>query len=181
MRFPLRFGLTAFACILICSCRNGQIVPMKPADIISDLSVTSAAESEYTKPAIITGHISNRDFYPDEKEVLLTIPTLSNVPITITSPIWSDGSFSFEFFPYAMRQVSLSPYMEELIIGPGDSIHVEIDFKDLMHVSCSGNGADNNEKLTVFHNKYYLRNWPWFNHDIEENSGYEAAEQFIET
>ena len=181
MRFPFRFGLITLACILICSCKNEMETPMELADIISDLSVTSAPETDYEKPAIITGHISNRDFYPDEKEVLLTIPTLSNVPISITSPIWSDGSFSFEFFPYAMRQVSLSPYMEELIIGPGDSIHVEIDFKDLMHVSCSGNGADNNEKLTIFHNKYYLRNWPWFNHDIEENSGYEAAEQFIET
>ena len=155
--FP--FGLTALACILICSCRNEPEPPMELTDIISDLSVTSAPETDYQKPAIITGHIRNRNVYPDTKYVRLTIPTLGTVPITIDSPIWDDNSFSFQFTPYALRQVSINPYMPEVIIAPGDSLHVEIDFADLMHVTCTGKGADNNKKLTIFHNRYYLRNW----------------------
>ena len=132
---------------------------MELTDIISDLSVTSAPETDYQKPAIITGHIRNRNVYPDTKYVRLTIPTLGTVPITIDSPIWDDNSFSFQFTPYALRQVSINPYMPEVIIAPGDSLHVEIDFADLMHVTCTGKGADNNKKLTIFHNRYYLRNW----------------------
>jgi hypothetical protein len=155
--FPL--GLTALACILVISCKNNPELPYELTDIISDLSVTSAPENDYNKPAIITGHISNRQVYPDTKEVRLTIPTLGSVPITIDSPIWGDNSFSFQFTPYALRQVSINPYMPEIIIGPGDSLHFEIDFADLLNISCTGKGADNNAKLIIFHNRYYLRNW----------------------
>ena len=149
--FPL--GLTALACILVISCKNNPELPYELTDIISDLSVTSAPEADYTKPAIITGHISNRQVYPDTREVRLTIPTLGSVPITIDSPIWGDNSFSFQFTPYALRQVSINPYMPEIIIGAGDSLHFEIDFVDLMNVSCTGKGADNNAKLILFHNR----------------------------
>lgn len=153
------FGLTALACILVFSCKNNPELPYELTDIISDLSVTSAPEADYTRPAIITGHISNRQVYPDTREVRLTIPTLGSVPITIDSPIWGDNSFSFQFTPYALRQVSINPYMPEIIIGPGDSLHFEIDFADLLNISCTGKGADNNAKLIIFHNRYYLRNW----------------------
>ena len=165
MRRLFQMGLTALACILICSCRNTQETPMELPDIISDLSVTSAPKSDYTKPAIITGHIRNRQVYPDTKDVILTIPTFGSVPITVTSAIWDDNSFWFQFTPYAMRQVSILPYMPEIIISPGDSIHLEIDFADLLNVSCTGNGADNNAKLAIFHNRYYLRNWSGLNPD----------------
>lgn len=159
MKRLFRFGLITLACIFICSCRNEQNVPMELTDIISDLSVTSAPETDYEKPAIITGHISNREVYPDTREIRLTIPTFGTVPITIDSPIWDDNTFSFQFYPYALRQVSIKPYMPEIIISPGDSLHFEIDFADLMNISCTGKGADNNEKLTLFHNRYYLRTW----------------------
>lgn len=163
MKRPFLFPFIALACIAVCSCKDSQDVPMELTDIISDLSVTAVPQSDYSKPAIITGHISNRQVYPDTKDVILSIPTFGSVPVTITSPIWSDDTFSFEFFPYAMRQVSMSPYMDEMIVCPGDSIHVEVDFADLMHVSCTGNGAENNTKLAVFHNRYYLRNWSGMN------------------
>ena len=49
--FPL--GLTALACILVFSCKNNPELPYELTDIVSDLSVTSAPEADYTKPAII--------------------------------------------------------------------------------------------------------------------------------
>lgn len=163
-----RFFITTIVCIAIVSCKDTQPVSMEQADIVTDLSIVETQDSESTKPAIITGHIKNRQVYPDVKDIRITIPFFGREPVTLISPIWSDDTFSFQFFPYATRQISMPPYAEEIIISPGDSIHYEIDFADLLSVSCSGNGAENNRKLTIFHNKYYLKNWHWFNHGSGE-------------
>ena len=86
---------------------------MEQADIISDLSTTNIDDKDLSKPAIITGHIKNRHLYPDEKEVRITIPFYGRVPYTtLISPIWNDDTFSFQFFPYATRQISMPPYAE---------------------------------------------------------------------
>lgn len=159
MSRPLRFAFTILACLIICSCKNTDDGLMDQADIISDLSAVRNSDS--MEPVIITGHISNRQIYPDTKEVIITVPFYGRVPMTLVSPIWSDDSFSFQFTPYAMRQISMTPYADELLVCPGDSLHFEIDFADLLHVTCTGDGAENNRKLTIFHNSYYLKNWPW--------------------
>lgn len=180
MSSPLKFTFAILACVFIGSCHNNLNTPMEQADIIADLSATRIDDTESTKPAIITGHIKNRNLYPDEKEVRITIPFYGRVPYTtLISPIWSDDTFSFQFFPYATRQISMPPYAEEIIISPGDSIHYEIDFADLLSISCSGNGAENNHKLAIFHNKYYLKNWHWFNN----GSGYgdETLQELLDT
>lgn len=173
------FLVISIACIAIGSCNDNQPAPMEQADIIMDLSAVEIRNPESTKPAIITGHIRNRQVYPDVNNIRITIPTFGNVPIIITSPIWDDDSFSFQFFPFAMRQVSISPYIEEMIICPGDSINLEIDFANLLDVACSGNGADNNQKLSIFHNKYYLKNWSGLN-PAHENSGQEAVKRMLD-
>lgn len=180
MTHLFRFLIATIVCIAIVSCKDNQPGLMEQADIISDLSIVETQDSESTKPAIITGHIKNRDRYPDEKVMRITIPFYGRVPyVTLISPIWSDDTFSFQFFPYATRQISMPPYADEIIISPGDSIHYEIDFADLLSVSCSGNGAENNRKLTIFHNKYYLKNWHWFNN----GSGYgdETLQELLDT
>ena len=180
MSSPLKFSVAILACVFIGSCRNNLNTPMEQADIISDLSTTNIDDKDLSKPAIITGHIKNRHLYPDEKEVRITIPFYGRVPYTtLISPIWNDDTFSFQFFPYATRQISMPPYAEEIIISPGDSIHYEIDFADLLSISCSGNGADNNRKLAIFHNKYYLKNWHWFNNG--SGFGDETIQEMMDT
>ena len=87
---------------------------------------------EYAEEAVITGKVLNRDFYPQEKELTLIIPFFRDMGNQYRSPIQKDGSFSFRFPVYAkLREVSIRNYAEHLYIHPGDSIHVEIDFKDL--------------------------------------------------
>ena len=56
-----------------------------------------------------------------------------------------------------------------LVVCPGDSIHVELDFSELGKVRFSGNGADNNVKMNEFHMFYYL------SHDWPSHGNYEVA------
>lgn len=138
---------------------------------------------EYTRPAVITGQIANRDVYPELTDITISLPFFGRVNRQLTSRIWDDNSFSFEFHPYALRDISLPPFIDRLLVGPGDSLHIEIDFADFSKLSCSGKGSENNEKLHAFHMKYYSPLWPSFStYDIdgadETKRKYESAGEY---
>ena len=106
---------------------------------------------EYIKEAVITGKVLNRDFYPQERELTLIIPFFWKMENQYRTPIQEDGSFSFRFPVYAkLREVSIRNYAEHLYIHPGDSIHVEIDFKDLFHPKVTGDAEKLNQGFVVF-------------------------------
>ena len=106
---------------------------------------------EYIKEAVITGKVLNRDFYPQEKELTLIIPFFWKMENQYRTPIQEDGSFSFRFPVYAkLREVSIRNYAEHLYIHPGDSIHVEIDFKDLFHPKVTGDAEKLNQEILAF-------------------------------
>ena len=146
------------ACTLLCACR--QSVVNEPGDFVFSTENIEGDETFYSKHAVITGHISNRDVYPSTTEISLTLPFYNRVDSRQTSRIHDDG-FGFSVLPYAPRTVSMAPYVDHMVICPGDSIHIELDFADLGKARFSGNGADNNVKLNEFHMKYYLsHDWP---------------------
>lgn len=120
-------------------------------------------ESYYSQAAVITGHIANRDVYPNTNEISITLPFYDRVDSRQTSLIYDD-EFGFSVLPYAPRTVSMAPFVDHMVICPGDSIHVDLDFAELGKVSFSGTGADNNMKMNEFHLKYYLSHyWPSVN------------------
>lgn len=120
-------------------------------------------ESYYSQAAVITGHIANRDVYPNTNEISITLPFYDRVDSRQTSLIYDD-EFGFSVLPYAPRTVSMAPFVDHMVICPGDSIHVDLDFAELGKVSFSGTGADNNVKMNEFHLKYYLSHyWPSVN------------------
>lgn len=117
---------------------------------------------EYAEEAVITGKVLNRDFYPQEKELTLIIPFFRDMENQYRSPIQKDGSFSFRFPVYAkLREVSIRNYAEHLYIHPGDSIHVEIDFKDLFHPKVTGDAEKLNQEILAFTESayYYIQNY----------------------
>ena len=117
---------------------------------------------EYIKEAVITGKVLNRDFYPQEKELTLIIPFFWKMENQYRTPIQEDGSFSFRFPVYAkLREVSIRNYAEHLYIHPGDSIHVEIDFKDLFHPKVTGDAEKLNQEILAFTESayYYIQNY----------------------
>lgn len=120
-------------------------------------------ESYYSQAAVITGHIANRDVYPNTNEISITLPFYDRVDSRQISLIYDD-EFGFSVLPYAPRTVSMAPFVDHMVICPGDSIHVDLDFAELGKVSFSGTGADNNVKMNEFHLKYYLSHyWPSVN------------------
>ena len=157
------------ACTLLCACRHNVI--SEPADFVFSTENIEGDEAYYSKPAVITGHIANRDIYPNVTEVGITIPFYDRVDNRQTSLIYEDR-FGFSVLPYAPRTISMAPYVDHVVICPGDSLHVELDFAELGAVSFSGRGADNNVKLNDFHMYYYLNtDWPSHGKGIMDSAG----------
>ena len=157
-------GLAFIATIfVVLSCkqrseRNG----MDESAFVFETANIKGSGADYSRPAVITGHISHREVYPNTTEISIEIPFYDRVSQKQTSAIYEDA-FAFSFVPYAPRTISMPPYIDHLVACPGDSIHVELDFADLAKVVYSGKGADNNEKLNAFHMGYYLPgDWPGF-------------------
>ena len=121
---------------------------------------------EYIKEAVITGKVLNRDFYPQEKELTLIIPFFWKMENQYRTPIQEDGSFSFRFPVYAkLREVSIRNYAEHLYVHPGDSLHVEIDFNDLLHPRITGTSGALNQYMALFTEGGYYRRLSSYNRE----------------
>ena len=151
-------SLLLTACILFCACSQNPATDS--SDFVFSTENIEGDEAYYSKPAVITGHISNHDVYPDVTEIGVTMSFYDRVDNKQISLIYDD-EFGFSVLPYAPRTVSMAPYVDHMVICPGDSIHVELDFAELGKVRFSGNGAENNVKMNEFHMYYYLsHDWP---------------------
>ena len=179
-------GLAIFAAIFVvpsCQQRSEQN-GMDESAFVFETANIKGNEADYSRPAVISGHISHREVYPNTTEISIEIPFYDRVSEKQTSAIYEDA-FAFSFVPYAPRTISMPPYIDHLMICPGDSIHVELDFADLGKVVYSGEGAENNEKFNDFFVRCYLRDWPGFS-EWELDSGgepvlrkYEHADAFV--
>ena len=180
-------GLVIIATISIvpsCQQRSEQN-GMDESAFVFETANIKGNEAEYSRPAVITGHISHREVYPRTTEISIMIPFYDRVSEKQSSTIYEDA-FAFSLVPYAPRTISMPPYIDHLMVCPGDSIHVELDFADLGKVVYSGKGAENNENLNDFFVRYYLKDWPGFSERELNSEGkpalrkYEHADIFVE-
>lgn len=179
-------GVLLIAICLTVSCKQrGQQVQMDESAFLFGTEYIDGETADYSRPAVITGHISNREVYPKTTEISIVIPFYDRVSEKQTSTIYEDA-FAFSFVPYAPRTISMPPYIDHLMICPGDSIHVELDFADLGKVVYSGKGAENNENLNDFFVRYYLKDWPGFSEWELDSEGepvlrkYKHADAFVD-
>ncbi len=176
--------LTTFGLVLSCGHRNKREV-MDESDFIFETENIKVGAAEYSRPVVITGHISNRDAYPRTTEINIVFPFYDRVSQSQSAVIYDDA-FAFSFVPYSPRTISMPPFIETMMVCPGDSIHVELDFTELGKVVYSGRGAENNEKFNDFHMGYYLsKDWPGFAQMREDPEGkfvriYKNAKEFSE-
>lgn len=141
------FTLTTLLLILLISgCKQGQ---------------NHHGENLMQGEVIITGHIKNRDFYPHVEEIVLKLPFFKKGQVSYTTPIDADNRFYFNFQLHAeMCEVAINPYMEHLYVQPGDSIHLEIDFKDMLNPIITGSGAELNRQFTLYtEGGYYMQDY----------------------
>ncbi|MDH6343039.1 thiol-disulfide isomerase/thioredoxin [Parabacteroides sp. PFB2-12] len=99
-----------------------------------------SVEGLSNKSTIITGNIQNRHVYPDTKDITIDVSQVSGEAriFQIKAPINDDGTFSFEIDLARPQDLSMPPYLDFLWLIPGDSLHVEIDFNNLLDVRLSG-------------------------------------------
>ena len=173
--FPSVLLLLAISLALSCK-QRGQHVQMDESAFVFGTEYIDGDAADYARPVVITGHIANRDVYPKTQEISITIPFHDRVSDKQTSAIY-DNRFAFSLVPYAPRTISMQPYVEHMVVCPGDSIHVELDFANLAKVVYSGKGAENNEKYNDFHMGYYLsQDWPGFSRmDLDAPDGPKRA------
>lgn len=136
----------------------------KPKSEFADAAATDEEYSSETsgKDVIITGKILNRDVYPNEKELILKVPFFFGAGEQHKAIIQDDSTFSFRFPVYGkIREVTISNYAEHLYVHPSDSIHLIIDFKDMLHPQVTGDAGELNQQILNFTEDgyYYVKKY----------------------
>ena len=114
----------------------------------------------FEKTVRITGTIHNRYIYPNAHDLELKIKSIAGETSKIICPIQEDSTFYFEFELNQAQDVVLDTYIPLIYITPGDSLHIDIDFNDLMHVKLSGddNALAINQDITKYFDNTFYRN-----------------------
>lgn len=135
---------------------------------------TSAESSSIQGEVIITGEIKNRDFYPHVNELTLHLPFFKKGQTSYTTDITDDNRFYFSFQLHAeMCEVAINPYAEHLYVQPGDSIHLSIDFKDILNPIITGDGAELNRQISLYtEGGYYMKDYNIWN-EFKTNAEFE--------
>ena len=69
-------------CVLFCACSQNPATDS--CDFVFSTENIAGDEAYYSKPAVITGHIANRDVYPNVTEIGITIP-FYDMALSLTS------------------------------------------------------------------------------------------------
>ena len=119
-------------------------------------SILQSESSGYTK---ITGYIHNRDIYPNTPDMNIDVFNISGQRrvTQLQSPINEDCTFSFEIDLARPQDVAMEPFLKFLYLLPGDSLHIELDFKNLSNVRLSGGKSVeiNNDFFKYFNSTGY--------------------------
>ena len=147
--------------------------------------IASVAVGSFARPVsdggevVICGKVLNRDFYPNEREFRLSLSYFSGQDICYTTPLRDDGSFFFRFpLCDALCEVSLANYAPRLYVSAGDSLYLQIDFKDLLHPVVKGSRAALNQGMQHFVGEgYYLPDY-YYAEDVRASG--EAFDKAVE-
>ncbi len=113
------------------------------------IQFSKASYSEVTDlpiRTVICGKIKNTDVYPNAKEISVEVRDFRDINTVFSSPINSDGTFQIELSLYAIQDVE-SKLFDKLFLHPGDSIFINLDFKDRSYAQFSGDRSKENEVL----------------------------------
>lgn len=104
---------------------------------------------------IISGNIKNMEVYPNTKEVSIQIGDFGEGKIVYRDSIKSDGRYKIEFDLQIPQDIYVEPFVGRIIAHPGDTIQIDIDFKDFGNIKFSGNRIKTNQDLNSYLNSNY--------------------------
>ncbi len=132
-----------------------KFIPVFLISIILGGCIEKSNKNQESTLTVVTGNVSNLQVYPNTKEFTLDILDFRGKKTIFRDSIKSDGSFKFEFDLYATQDINIYPKVGKIIAQPGDSIHLNIDFKDIGNVHFSGDGRKSNTDLYKYLNSNY--------------------------
>ncbi len=104
---------------------------------------------------IIMGTVKNEKVYPDLKEFGVNILDFRGKKTIIKDSIKSDGTFKIKFDLYKTQDIDISPLGGKIIVHPGDSIQLKIDFSDIGNIQFFGDCQKTNTDLNKYLNSNY--------------------------
>lgn len=117
--------------------------------------VKKQEKEQKSRLTVIAGNVKNLDVYPNTKEFTVDILDFRGKKTTFKDSIKSDGTFKIEFDLYNTQDLEVNPLVGKIIASPGDSIHLEIDFKDIGNIQFFGDKQKSNTNLYKYLNSNY--------------------------
>ncbi len=119
---------------------------------------------------IVAGKIINLQVYPECKDVKIVVGDYRGDEIIYSDTIKKDGTFRIEFDSYILQDVKFNPIAGSFLAAPGDSIFIDIDFKNIGKVQFSGLTAKlNNDYHSYINSNYSLSDYPRYDPNIGED------------
>lgn len=148
-------------------------------------------ESTLPVRTVISGKIQHTEVYPTSNEMFAEVVDFRDRKTVFKDSIQKDGSFKIIIYLYAAQDVKMRPLLDRILLHPGDSIFINIDFKDLGKVQFSGDRAESNQAFrkylwsTAGTFSYYSSDKPKpeeYRHfcDSVRNKAVELQQQFIQ-
>ena len=112
----LYIGVAILLC-LASSCKQKNVQGgMDDSAFVFETENIKGNEADYSRSAVITGHISHREVYPNTTEISIEIPFYDRVSEKQTSAIYEDA-FAFSYVPYdgIVRDVKVIRGAHELL------------------------------------------------------------------
>lgn len=132
-----------------------SIIPLLLLIIISAGCTHTPTKKQKPTLTVITGVVKNLEVYPNTKEFVLEIADFRGKKTTFKDSIKPDGTFRLEFDLYKTQDITLNPIVGKMVASPGDSIQLQIDFKDIGNIEFWGNNQKSNTGLNKFLNSNY--------------------------
>jgi thiol-disulfide isomerase/thioredoxin len=102
------------------------------------------------KRTVISGKILNLDVYPTTKEIFVEVFDFRDRKTVFKDYINEDGSFKIVFDLYAKQDIKMTPLLNRIILNPGDSIFIALDFSDISKVHFTGDRAESNKAFRKY-------------------------------
>lgn len=99
---------------------------------------------------VICGKIQHLEVYPTTKEIFAEVIDFRDRKTVFKDSIQKDGTFKIIFDLYGVQDIKMRPLLDRLILHPGDSLFILLDFSDLSKVQFSGDRAESNQALRKY-------------------------------
>jgi thiol-disulfide isomerase/thioredoxin len=116
------------------------------------------------RKTIVAGHIDHLELFRDQSTITLKVMDYGRGMVSYSGAIDKKGNFKITFNQYLPEDVMLtqdmwapSAIVQAMIVHPGDSIHVNLDYKNITDVKFSGDAAETNTDLYTYNNENYSK------------------------